>query len=71
MFPMVKPELRDVPEQWVSYIAVDDVDARVKKATAGGAKVMHEAFDIPGVGRIAALVDNSGAMICFITPKGM
>jgi predicted enzyme related to lactoylglutathione lyase len=71
LFPMVKPELRDVPEQWVSYIAVDDVDARVKKAKGGGAKVMHEAFDIPNVGRIAALVDNSGAMICFITPKGM
>jgi predicted enzyme related to lactoylglutathione lyase len=69
MFPMVQPELRDVPDQWVSYIAVDDVDARVKKATAAGAKVMHEAFDIPNVGRIAALRDARDAMICLIKPN--
>src|SRR5262245_1097796 len=69
IFPMVEAALRDVPEQWVSYIAVDNVDARVKKATAAGAKVMHEAFDIPDVGRIAVLQDPRGAMICLIKPN--
>ena len=28
------------PESWMSYIAVDDVDARAKKAVQAGAKVV-------------------------------
>jgi predicted enzyme related to lactoylglutathione lyase len=68
LFPMVKPELRDVPEQWVSYIAVDDVDARVKKATASGAMLMRPISDVPGVGRIAILREPGGAGIGWITP---
>ena len=48
-------EYKGVPEAWMAYIAVDDVDARVKKATKAGAKVMKPAFDVPGVGRIVML----------------
>src|SRR5215469_15668538 len=36
-----------MPEGWMSYIAVDDVDARAKKAVAAGATVMKPAFDVP------------------------
>ena len=52
----------------MSYLAVDDVDARVKKATAAGAKLMRPIFDIPGVGRIAILTEPGGAGIGWITP---
>jgi predicted enzyme related to lactoylglutathione lyase len=69
MFPLTKPEMKQMPEQWLSYIAVDDIDARVKKAKAAGAKVMREPFDIPDVGRIAILHEPGGAMIGWITPK--
>jgi predicted enzyme related to lactoylglutathione lyase len=69
MFPMEKPEMKQMPEQWLSYIAVDDIDARCKKAKAAGAKVMREPFDIPDVGRIAILTEPGGAMIGWITPK--
>jgi hypothetical protein len=62
------PDFKDVPEGWMSYIAVDDVDARVKKATAAGAKVMKPAFDVPGVGRIAILLEPGGAGVGWITP---
>jgi uncharacterized protein len=68
LFPMVKPELRDVPEQWVSYIAVDDVDARVKKALTLGASTMRPLFDVPKVGRIAILKDVGGAIVAWMTP---
>ena len=34
------PEFGPVPESWMSYIAVDDVDARVAKAVKAGAKLM-------------------------------
>lgn len=62
------PEFAQVPESWMAYLAVDDVDARVKKAVAGGAKLMKPAFDIPGVGRIAILMEPGGAGIGWITP---
>ena len=39
-----------VPAGWMSYIAVDDVDARVKKAQSCGATLMKPIFDVPGVG---------------------
>ena len=52
MFDIGGPEYKDTPESWMPYIAVDDVDARVKKATKAGATVMKPAFDVPGVGRI-------------------
>jgi uncharacterized protein len=68
IFEINGPEYKDVPESWMSYIAVDDVDARVKKATAAGAKVMKPAFDVPGVGRIVILLEPGGAGIGWMTP---
>jgi uncharacterized protein len=68
LFDISGAEYKNVPESWMSYIAVDDVDARVKKATAAGAKVMKPAFDIPNVGRIAMLLEPGGAGIGWMTP---
>jgi uncharacterized protein len=62
------PDFAQVPESWVAYLAVDDVDARVRKALAAGAKLMKPAFDVPGVGRIAILMEPGGAGIGWITP---
>jgi predicted enzyme related to lactoylglutathione lyase len=52
----------------MAYIAVDDVDARVKKATKAGAKVMKPAFDVPGVGRVVMLLEPGGAGVGWMTP---
>jgi predicted enzyme related to lactoylglutathione lyase len=68
LFPISGPQWEGVPEHWMSYLAVDDVDARVKKAQAAGAKLMRPAFDIPGVGRIAILTEPGGAGVGWITP---
>jgi len=68
LFPIAGPQWDGVPEHWMSYLAVDDVDARVKKATAAGAKLMRPAFDVPGVGRIAILTEPGGAGVGWITP---
>jgi uncharacterized protein len=68
IFDISAPEFAQVPESWMAYIAVDDVDARVKKATAAGAKLMKPIFDVPGVGRIAILMEPGGAGIGWITP---
>jgi predicted enzyme related to lactoylglutathione lyase len=61
-------QFAQVPESWAAYIAVDDVDARVKKAVAAGATVIKPAFDVPGVGRIVILMEPGGAAIGWITP---
>ena len=62
---------KDVPEHWLSYIAVDNVDERYKKALAAGAKEGRAPFDIPNVGRIAILEQPGGAMIGWITLEPM
>ena len=68
MFPIDKPEFDGVPENWMSYLAVDDVDKRIVKAVKAGAKLMKPIFDIPGVGRIAILREPGGAGISWMTP---
>jgi uncharacterized protein len=62
------PEFGAVPESWMAYIAVDDVDARVAKAVKAGAKLMKPVFEVPGVGRIAILMQPGGAGIGWMTP---
>jgi uncharacterized protein len=68
IFDIGSHEFDQVPESWMSYIAVDDVDARVAKAIKAGAKLMKPAFEVPGVGRIAILMEPGGAGIGWMTP---
>ena len=68
IFPLAGPQFDGVPESWMAYIAVDDVDARVKKAQGAGATLMRPIFDIPGVGRIAILKEPGGAGIGWMKP---
>ncbi len=68
IFDISGPDYKGVPDGWMPYIAVDDVDARVKKAVAAGARVMKPAFDVPGVGRIVILMEPGGAGVGWITP---
>ncbi len=58
----------DAPTTWMSYIEVDDIDARLKKVADAGGEILRPAFDMPGVGRIALLRDAVGAPIGWITP---
>jgi uncharacterized protein len=68
IFPLSAPRFDGVPEQWMAYLAVDNVDARVNKATAAGAELMRPLFDVPGVGRIAILREPGGAGVGWMTP---
>lgn len=69
IFPMDDIEMANVPENWLSYLEVDDVDARLRKAKAAGATAMREPFDVPGVGRIAIVQQPGGAMVGWMTPN--
>ena len=57
------------PSSWVSYVAVDDVDATVAKVAEAGGGVLREPFDVPNVGRIAMIADPMGAVIGIMTPS--
>jgi uncharacterized protein len=70
LFPLTSPEYDGVPECWMSYLAVDDVEARIKKAIAAGAKLMKPIFEVPDVGRIAILTEPGGAGVGWMTPVG-
>ncbi len=68
IFDMTKSEFEGMPPHWFSYIAVDDVDARVEKATKAGASLKRPTFEVPGVGRIAIVQDPTGAVLGWMTP---
>jgi predicted enzyme related to lactoylglutathione lyase len=68
IFPTNRPDFAGVPVSWMSYLAVDDVDMRVRKAVSGGATLMRPIFNVPNVGRIAILSEPGGAGIGWITP---
>lgn len=60
------PDMAGVPPFWLVYFAVDDCDAKVKKATELGATTIKPAADIPTVGRFAILQDPQGAAFAII-----
>src|SRR3984893_481888 len=47
------PDFGQVPESWMSYIAVDDVDPRVPWLAIAGAMPMSPTGYVPGVGLTA------------------
>jgi uncharacterized protein len=57
-----------VPANWLVYFTVEDTDAAVEKAKAGGGSVMLEPIDIP-VGRFAVLGDQFGAAFAVMQPS--
>ncbi|MCJ8143490.1 VOC family protein [Ancylobacter sp. A5.8] len=69
IFPLTAPEFRDIPAHWLTYFAVDDVDAQVAAAVEAGGAVAKAPFDVPGVGRIAVVQDATGAYMAWMTPR--
>jgi predicted enzyme related to lactoylglutathione lyase len=64
----MKPPMEGMPPHWVVYFNVADTDATVASAKQLGGTVLAEPFDIPGVGRLAALADPAGAAFSVMTP---
>lgn len=71
VFTMTEPELASVPEHWMTYFSVDDVDERVAMAKAAGGTVMREPFDVPGLGRFAIVQAPGGSVSGWVTPAEM
>jgi len=68
IFDISDTPCEEARDQWLTYVAVDDVDTRAAKAVKAGAEIMRPVFDIPGVGRIVMLREPGGADVGWITP---
>lgn len=66
----VPAEAQGMRPGWYGYVRVDDVDACVGRAVAGGGACCMPARDLPGVGRIAMVADPQGAQVYVMTPQG-
>jgi predicted enzyme related to lactoylglutathione lyase len=65
---MGKPEGgKQLPDHWGIYITVNDVDETLAKAETAGGKAIYPPMDVPGVGRMCAITDRSGAVFSIIT----
>ncbi|MGF1721369.1 VOC family protein [Vibrio kyushuensis] len=65
---MKKPEeIGNVPNHWGTYITVNDVDEVLAKAEAAGGKAVYPPMNVPGVGRMCAILDNNNAVVSVIT----
>jgi predicted enzyme related to lactoylglutathione lyase len=63
----MSPEIpKEVPSHWMSYIAVDDVDAAIAKLDSLGGKLLHGPQDVANVGRFAVIQDPTGAVVSLI-----
>jgi predicted enzyme related to lactoylglutathione lyase len=53
------------PPMWNTYLAVDSVDDAVAKVEAAGGQVAMQPFDVMDAGRMAFVMDPSGAAVAF------
>lgn len=68
IFTMDGPEFEGLPEHWMVYFAVDDIDVAVEAATKAGGTVLKPIFDLPNTGRIAVIKEPGGAVAGWMTP---
>lgn len=56
------------PSMWLTWFQVADVDGTVNTANDAGGQALMPPFDVPGVGRMSILSDNTGGVFGVITP---
>ena len=54
---------RDASSHWTPYVRVVDADAAARRAGDVGGAVLVRPFDVPGIARIALIVDAVGAQL--------
>jgi predicted enzyme related to lactoylglutathione lyase len=69
---MMKKTDPGIPDNWLSYILVDDVAASTKKAQTLGATICKDVTEVPGMGWFSVITDPTGATFGLWQPqKGM
>jgi predicted enzyme related to lactoylglutathione lyase len=62
----ITPQMGPMPPNWTVYWEVSDCDATIAKAKSLGGTLCIDPMDIPGVGRMAMLMDPQGAAFAVI-----
>lgn len=52
-----------IPQHWMSYILVEDVDKALQEAKKNGAQIMRETTQVGDMGRLGIIVDPGGAHV--------
>jgi uncharacterized protein len=60
---------KGVPPHWNLYVAVEDADALAARAVELGGTVPAGVFDVAANGRMAVVMDPTGAAFCLWQPK--
>ena len=68
LFAMAGPQFDGIPDHWLTYIGVDDVDQRMKLAADSGGTIVRAPWTIAGVGRVGLLRAAGGAFMAWMTP---
>lgn len=66
-FAMPEDVPAEAPPHWLTYFALDNVDAGFERVRENGGQVLREPFDSP-YGRYAPVQDPQGAAFCLIQP---
>ena len=64
------PGAPPMPPSWGAYVTVDSVEATVALCTQLGGKTLVPPMDVPGVGRMAVLQDQQGAVLSVMKYSG-
>jgi predicted enzyme related to lactoylglutathione lyase len=62
-------ESADHPPHWNNYVTVASADESAARAKELGAALIEEPFDVMEAGRMALLVDPTGAALCLWEPR--
>lgn len=64
---MKRAEWGPLPDHWMTYIAVKDVEVAIDDNARGGGQLLSGPIEIP-LGRFAVLADPTGAKVAVATP---
>jgi predicted enzyme related to lactoylglutathione lyase len=64
------PDMAGMPEAWMVYFRVPDVDAAVERIQSKGGKVLNGPMEVPGGDRILQALDPQGAAFALHSKKG-
>jgi predicted enzyme related to lactoylglutathione lyase len=59
-----------VPPHWVSYISVDNIDDSAARVAPAGGTVVQAPYDVMDAGRMAVVLDPTGASFALWQPGG-
>ena len=58
----------EAPSMWLTWFQVTDVDGTVEAAGDNGGAALVQPFEVPGVGWMSIVADNTGGVFGVITP---